>query len=103
MTGAAPAGCRRSAESLAGARALARQWGTHGTMDVHTTDADGIPLPSYVVGETIAADEIEFIRSGKAPRDLVLALVMLLGQTRNEALMVGVCRALQQAIQKGST
>lgn len=103
MTGAAPAGSHGSAESLAGARTLARQWGAHGTMDVHTTDADGIPLPSFVVGEAIAADEIELIRSGKAPRDLVLALVMLLGQARDEALMVGVCRTLQQAIQKGST
>lgn len=92
-----------SAESLAGARSLARQWGIHGTMDVHATDADGIPLPSYVLGEAIAAAELEFIRSGEATRDLVLALVMLLGSSRDKALVVGVCRALQQALEKGST
>lgn len=102
MTDAAALGSRMGAESLAGARALASQWGALGTMDVHATNADGIPLPSCVLGEAIAAAEIEFIRSGKAPRDLVLALVMLLSSSRDKALMVGVCRAMQQAIaQKG--
>lgn len=103
MTDAAALGSSMGAESLAGARALARQWGAHGTMDVHATNADGIPLPSCVLGEAIAADEIEFIRSGAAPRDLVLALFTLLGPIRDEALMVGICRALQRALEKGST
>lgn len=83
--------------NLPSAHALAQTWAKTGAIDAKVSTL-GIVHPNFVVGEVIAQDQARRFRAGHATPDELLAVVLGIAATADEALIAGFCRELQKVV-----
>jgi hypothetical protein len=90
-----------SGAEMSAADMLAAALTRSGWIDAAITDGDGNPLPAFTAGQAIGFDLAERIRSSDSAitDDSTLAVVLCVAQMKDRALLAGLCRALQAAIE----